>query len=302
MQIEQLELLSDYKTYLYQLGYKKQVQKSMLRKIKEFLQYLASIDFKNIIQQDISDFFEYLEQRPLQIRRHKNTIGTLQPSTIYGYATALKIFFAWLEETEQIYENPISSMVFKRPEQNIRQPLTQSQIQDLFNATENIKQRIILHLFYSCGLRRNEAVQLDIKDVQFNKCMLYVRNGKGSKRRAIPITKSVAKDFETYYQDKRKQYENKTCNAFILNNYQTRMQGDSYSLIFRNLLKKAAIQVTVRGVEPNLHHLRHSIATHLLENGLSIKYVQEFLGHIAIDTTQIYTKVNTNQLYQLMKQ
>jgi integrase/recombinase XerD len=302
MQIEQLELLNDYKTYLYQLGYKKQVQKSMLRKIKEFLQYLASIDFKNIIQQDISDFFEYLEQRPLQIRRHKNTIGTLQPSTIYGYATALKIFFAWLEETEQIYENPISSMVFKRPEQNIRQPLTQSQIQDLFNATENIKQRIILHLFYSCGLRRNEAVQLDIKDVQFNKCMLYVRNGKGSKRRAIPITKSVAKDFETYYQDKRKQYENKTCNAFILNNYQTRMQGDSYSLIFRNLLKKAAIQVTVSGVEPNLHHLRHSIATHLLENGLSIKYVQEFLGHIAIDTTQIYTKVNTNQLYQLMKQ
>jgi integrase/recombinase XerD len=302
MQIEQLELLSDYKTYLYQLGYKKQVQKSMLRKIKEFLQYLASIDFKNIIQQDISDFFEYLEQRPLQIRRHKNTIGTLQPSTIYGYATALKIFFAWLEETEQIYENPISSMVFKRPEQNIRQPLTQSQIQDLFNATENIKQRIILHLFYSCGLRRSEAVQLDIKDVQFNKCMLYVRNGKGSKRRAIPITKSVAKDFETYYQDKRKQYENKTCNAFILNNYQTRMQGDSYSLIFRNLLKKAAIQVTVSGVEPNLHHLRHSIATHLLENGLSIKYVQEFLGHIAIDTTQIYTKVNTNQIYQLMKQ
>jgi integrase/recombinase XerD len=300
MQIEQLELLNDYKTYLYQLGYNQRVQKSMLSKIKEFLQYLASIDFKNIIQQDISDFFEYLEQRPLQIRRNKNTIGSLQPSTIYGYATALKIFFAWLEETEQIYENPISSMVFKRPEQNVRQPLTQSQIQDLFNATENIKQRIILHLFYSCGLRRNEAVQLDIKDVQFSKCMLYVRHGKGSKRRAIPITKSVAKDFETYYQDKRKKYENKTCNAFILNNYQTRMQGDSYSLIFRNLLKKAAIQVTVSGVEPNLHHLRHSIATHLLENGLSIKYVQEFLGHIALDTTQIYTKVNANQLYQLI--
>jgi integrase/recombinase XerD len=299
MQIEHLELLSHYKTYLYQLGYKKQVQKSMLKKVSEFLKQLiiANIkDPKDIIQQDITDFFDYLEQRPLQIKRSKNTIGTLQSSTIYGYSTVLKIFFAWLEETQQILQNPISSMVFKKPEQNIRQPLSQLQIQQLFNVAENIKEKIILHLFYSCGLRRDEAVQLDIKDVQFTKCLVYVRNGKGSKRRVIPITQNVAKDFETYYQDKRKQYENKTSNAFILNKYHTRMQGDSYSLVFKNLIKKADIQESV-----NLHHLRHSIATHLLENGLSIKYVQEFLGHIAIDTTQIYTKVNTHQLYQLMK-
>ncbi len=143
-----------------------------------------------------------------------------------------------------------------------------------------------------------KAENLNINDVQFTKRMLYVRNGKGSKRRAIPMNVKVAKDFEDYYLNERTKYF--TTDAFVLNNHNTRMRGDSYCRILKNIASRNNLLINSfanyhssaeHGRSINLHHLRHSIATHLLENGLSLEFIRDFLGHTHLDTTQIYTKV-----------
>jgi integrase/recombinase XerD len=270
--------------YLHQIGYAKGSKSHITRHITEFLTYTKA-EVKQITTSQINSFFEYLEQRPMKLKLPSNKTGALSSATIYGYINSLKQFFYWLEQTEQIITNPMSSFVHKALIKNTRQPLTQLQIKQLFNAVDNIKEKIILHLFYSCGLRRTEAENLNINDVQFTKRMLYIRKGKGSKRRAIPINEKIAKDFENYYNEERMKYFVKD-ESFVLNRFNTRMQGDSYCRVFKNIIKRTEIPILY-----SPHHLRHSIATHLLENGLSLEFIRDFLGHAHLDTTQIYTKV-----------
>jgi integrase/recombinase XerD len=314
----------NFNKYLHQIGYVKGTQTYVLRHIAEFLDYTKQ-NPQNIITSQINGFFEYLEQRPMKLKLPSNKIGlpakaesggrgALGSATIYGYINSLKQFFYWLEQTEQIQTNPMSSFVHKALMKNTRQPLTQLQIKQLFNAADNIKEKIILHLFYSCGLRRAEAVNLNINDVQFTKRMLYVRSGKGSKRRAIPMNEKVAKDFENYYNDERMKYmftdhlknnynlpinpdyeENK--KAFVLNNHYTRMKGDSYCRVLKQIIQRTDIPIHY-----GLHHLRHSIATHLLENGLSLEFIRDFLGHTHLDTTQIYTRVSAQLLKSVVRE
>jgi integrase/recombinase XerD len=277
--------------YLHQIGYAKGSKSHITRHITEFLTYTKA-EVKQITTSQINSFFEYLEQRPMKLKLPSNKTGALSSATIYGYINSLKQFFYWLEQTEQIITNPMSSFVHKALIKNTRQPLTQLQIKQLFNAVDNIKEKIILHLFYSCGLRRTEAENLNINDVQFTKRMLHVRNGKGSKRRAIPMNMKVAKDFENYYLDVR--IKQSGSEAFILNNHLTRMKGDSHCRVVKNIIKRTEIPILY-----SPHHLRHSIATHLLENGLSLEFIRDFLGHAHLDTTQIYTKVYKKQLQDL---
>jgi integrase/recombinase XerD len=291
-----LSIVEAFTKYLHQIGYTKGSKSSITRHISEFLTY-TKLQANKIITSHIQSFFEYLEQRPMKVKLPSNKTGALGSVTIYGYINSLKQFFYWLEQTEQIISNPMSSFVHKALVKNTRQPLTQLQIKQLFNAADNIKEKIILHLFYSCGLRRTEAENLNINDVQFTKRMLYVRNGKGSKRRAIPINEKVAKDFETYYNDERLKsnvLSSEVEMAFILNNHYTRMKGDSYCRVFKQIIQRTDIPIHY-----SLHHLRHSIATHLLENGLSLEFIRDFLGHTHLDTTQIYTKVYKQQLQNL---
>jgi integrase/recombinase XerD len=288
--------INQFTNYLHQIGYAKGSKSSITRHISEFLTY-TKLEANQIITSQIQSFFEYLEQRPMKVKLPSNKTGALGSATIYGYINSLKQFFYWLEQTEQIITNPMSSFIHKALIKNTRQPLTQLQIQQLFNATDTIKEKIILHLFYSCGLRRTEAENLNSNDVQFTKRMLYVRKGKGSKRRAVPINEKIAKDFENYYLNERIKLNvlsSEVEMAFILNNHYTRMKGDSYCRIFKQIIQRTEIPILY-----SPHHLRHSIATHLLENGLSLEFIRDFLGHTHLDTTQIYTKVKAQQLQDL---
>jgi integrase/recombinase XerD len=203
----------------------------------------------------------------------------------------LKLFFSWLEQTHQIAYNPISNIKFKRPKVNTRQPLAQHQIKQLFDATQNLQEKTILHLCYSCGLRRSEAVNLNLIDIDFGNNLLYVRNGKGAKRRVIPINKTVKNDLENYVKEYRK---DKDLEPFMLSRIKKRMLGDGYNRLLKELLKRTEIIEEI-----TLHHLRHSIATHLLENGMSIEFVRDFLGHSHLESTQIYAKVRSYQIKKL---
>jgi integrase/recombinase XerD len=257
--------------------------------VKEFIQQQQISDISFIEQQKVKSFYEYLQTRPLKLRS-----GALSEMMISHYVYALKTFFSWAEVTEQIDYNPISGMKFKRPKQNVREPLSKEEVQELFRAATTLKQTALLHIFYSCGLRRSEGEMLNINDIHFKNQLLYVREGKGAKRRVVPVTEKVSKDLEEYYLQERCSSITKRVvdeNAFILNNIGNRMKGEQLNKLLKEIVEKAGITKEV-----TLHHLRHSIATHLLQSGMGMEYVRDFLGHSFLETTQIYAKPKAEQL------
>jgi len=274
-----------YASYLNHVGYGKSAQEMLPVCIKEFFTYHAVKELENITSKEIRVFYEYLQERPC-----KQKAGSLSESTIYRYVYALKLFFNWLEISGQITENPISAMKFKMPEKKEREPLSQSETKQLFSSCANAKETALLHLFYSCRLRRSEGEALNASDIHFKAGLLYVREGKNSRRRVIPITEKVSTELENYYLAERKS-EGET--AFMINAKGRRMKGVNCNKIVKKIIKKAGLEK-----ETSLHHLRHSIATHLLESGLKIEYIKDFLGHKQLESTQGYTKVNLKK-YEL---
>jgi integrase/recombinase XerD len=279
-----------FRDYLENVGYGAGTCGMLPACVAEFLGQQQVKDISYVEQQKVKSFLEYLQTRPLQRRS-----GALSEMMISHYVYALKTFFSWLEVTEQIDYNPISGMKFKRPKQNQREPLSTAEIKQLFEAADSLKQTALLHIFYSCGLRRSEGEALNISDVHFKNRLLYVREGKGAKRRVVPVTEKVSKDLEEYYLHERTStsaQKVRDIEAFFLNKAGNRMSGDQLN----TLLKKIIINSQLSTINYSLHHLRHSIGTHLLQSGMSMEYVRDFLGHDFLETTQIYAKPKYEQL------
>ena len=282
--------IKDFKNYLVQLGYGKNTVSMVVRCMEDFLDYHPATDTEDFTAGHIHQYYDYL-----QIRPHKHKGGGLSEQYINHHVYALRVFFNWLEATQGLTGNPMSVLRFKHPKGNPRQPLSQEEIKALFENAQSVKETALLHIFYSCGLRRSEAVDLEIKDIHFKTRILYVREGKGAKRRAVPMTERVSKDLESYYlQERITQVRVKDAGAFMLGVTGRRMCADAYNKTLKILLERAGLSKEI-----SLHYLRHSIATHLLESGLAIEYVRDFLGHRHLETTQIYAKVHAWQLQKL---
>jgi len=283
-------IVKQFKAFLYQVGYSEGTQKTLPALVSEFTDHQQITDISYVEQEKVKQFYQYLHERPL-----KKRAGALSEMMIQHYMYALKTFFSWLEITEQIDYNPISGMKFKRARQNVREPLTIEEINQLFEAAMTLKETALLHIFYSCGLRRSEGEVLNISDIHFKQQLLYVREGKGAKRRVIPMTEKVTAALEEYYLQERTGSTVKKVKdqeAFILNRTGNRMNGDQCNSLLKSLIEKSGISKP----EISLHHLRHSIATHLLQSGMSMEYVRDFLGHSFLETTQIYAKPKAEQL------
>jgi len=280
-------LIASFKNYLQQAGYRKTTCMMLPACVSDFLTYCHNPFLEEITPEHVMEFYRWLQVRPNRKRG-----GALSESYIYQHIYALRVFFGWLEECGTLAVNPMNAVLIKPPQHKERQPLNREEIKSLFDVCISFKELSLLHLFYSCGLRREEAVRLDLRDVNFRKGLLYVRSGKGGKRRAVPMTGKVIADMENYIRHEREVAGSKDTEAFMVNKRGTRMSGDS----FIRLLKEMLIRAEMTDREYTLHHLRHSIATHLLENGLSLEEVREFLGHRHIESTQVYVKVSEQQL------
>lgn len=275
-----------FKTHLERLGYSKTSINMLPSCLKEFLEFTAK-SIQEIESKDITNYHFYLQERP-----NKRRTGGLSESYINHHLYALKLFFGWQQEKGAITENPISSLEFKTPTSKPREVLTALEIKELFTVCESLKERAVLALFYGCGLRRSEGEKLNLKDIHFRSNILYVREGKGNKRRAVPLSPQVKIELWNYATKERETRENET--AFITNRIQKRATGSSYNKILKTILERTGIKKEI-----TLHCLRHSIATHLLESGLSVEYVRDFLGHQHLESTQIYTRVKNRQLWNL---
>ena len=309
------EIHNDFANWLDVLGFADSTLLSLPNHLKEFFHYLEneSINQINTITvQIIKDYYEHLKTRDNQARE-----GGLSNAYLNKHLQALFKFNDYLKQ----HNHKALPIHLKREEQNQRdslQILTQDEIKQLFKATNysNSQERIckrdtvILVLLYSCGLRRNEVINLGIKDILFDKERIYVRKGKNYKERFVPINDYNIKIIEEYIYDYRPRFKNYKDTEYLLINYRgTPLQGQSLCNRLTAIVKATNNQeLTTKNLTP--HILRHSIATHLLEQGAKIETISQFLGHTSLESTQIYThlledKANTNndeKLHNLLRE
>lgn len=287
-------LLQDFKQWLDVLGYAETTVYNLPIHLREFFNYLESnniIQINQIKTNHITDYYKHLKSRPNQRRE-----GGLSKGHLNKHQQTLYKFREYLKEHNHKGIN-IHLKYEERKEKDSLNVLTQEEIKQLFEATSysnpddkiRYRDKAILVCCYSCGLRRNELVHLDVKDVLFDKQRLFVRKGKNYKERFVPINKHSSRILEEYIYDWRTEfYKYKETGALFINYRGGRLQGMS----FANRLK-AIIEVTENKELPErnitLHSLRHSIATHLLEKGADIEQISTFLGHASLESTQIYT-------------
>jgi integrase/recombinase XerD len=273
----------EFRKELENLGYCKNVVDNYPKYITVFLEHTKQIP-PEVSTSDIKIYQEYLKEKP-----HKTKDKKLSQSHVHSQMLAIRIYFEYLERIQKINKNPFT-LKLKSPISEVKIILTQEEIATLYLRCNTAQEWAIMHLCYGCGLRRSESQNLDVADVHLDKKLLFVRKGKGKKRRVIPITATIAKDFETYLKIRESpSFGGVREAAFLLDDRGNRMQGNTIYKTFKDLLKRTKIQYNQA---ISLHHLRHSIATHLLENEMSIEMVRNFLGHQNLNTTQIYTRIN----------
>jgi integrase/recombinase XerD len=277
---------STFGNYLRQIGYNPKTCQQMPVNLREFFHWLENVgiyDYQAVESYMIMDFYKYLQSRP----SYPNG-GVLSPSYISSFLYSIRTFYHYLQDTQGLQVNPMSNLTFPRIKYVHRESLKQEQIKKLYDVCENLRDRAFLGIYYGCGLRLSEGIDIKVSDIDFASGVLYVREGKGKKRRVVPINSRVANDFMSYYRLERPKV---ATSAFILSLSQKGVSSSWASRRIKYLINKAQLPTHF-----SLHHLRHSIATHLLENGMKVEQVSIFLGHSSLESTQIYAKISQEQL------
>jgi len=207
--------------------------------------------------------------------------------TVARKLSSLKSFFKGLKKMGVISENPAQLIKTPKIKKHLPGFLTYDQIKKSLEISDP-RDRAIMEILYSCGLRASELVGLNVSDVDFNRDEVKIK-GKGNKQRIVPLGR-MAKGAVLIYLDNRKS----NVPQLFLNNRGGRLTTRSIQYIVRKHLMKLA-----RAAGTNPHILRHSFATHLLENGADLRAVQELLGHSSLSTVQIYTHLTTKRLKEI---
>lgn len=152
-----------------------------------------------------------------------------------------------------------------------------------------LRDKAMLSVYYGCGLRKNEGIHVELSDILFEKQILHVRKGKNYKERFVPVSKSSLRHLENFLYDARPLLlKGNKQEAFFINERGQPMSGQMMLLRLQQLVRRTE-NIELIEKNPGLHTLRHSIATHLLANGMSLEKIKDFLGHSSLESTQIYT-------------
>jgi integrase/recombinase XerD len=281
-------VIKNYLSYLLTKGYDKQTSIFRANNIKKFLHHTQK-DAYYITGSDIESYYKYLQQQ-----RSLRTGNLFKPSTLYHRIRSIELFFEMLVDTGQLPRVPEVYIRYPKRVDNdyTREILSQEEIKGLYESAD-MKERVILHLSYGCGLRVSELTAVNKTDLYLKENMLIVPKGKFNKRRIVPLTDKAVKDIIDYLKK-----ENDPSEILILNSTGTRMLEWSYNRILKQLFKRIGIEEERIG-RLSVHSLRHSIATHLLENGMELEKVRDFLGHNQLETTEIYTHISQQRLIGL---
>jgi len=290
-----IALLASYKDWLMVLGYAPSTVYNLPNHLREFFHYLESKGHSNIstiTTQIIKDYYCYLSQRGNQRRG-----GSLSKSFLNKHQQALKKFLTYLKKHNANIRFGVHLKQEKVNYQVEKVILTQVEIKELFEACQfshmapyfQSRDKAILVLLYSCGLRRNEAMHIDTEDILFQKGRIYVRKGKNYKERFVPINKHNLELLEDYIFEHRSEFiTNYQTDALLLSSHGKRMNDLTIAHRLKAIVEATENETIIeKGI--TMHTLRHSIATHLMQNKAPIQLISSFLGHASLESTQIYT-------------
>jgi integrase/recombinase XerD len=276
-----MDIKASYKEELTTLGYNHLSVAQRMRDIKN-METFTTKEITQTTLKDLHNYVQYLIQKPL----HSDTIN--------AYFKSLQKYFMYLEREQIIRKNPFNYYEFDITKQSKtpREILTQEEVKKVYQAAQKGVETIILHLCYGCGLRAKELEQINIEDIDIKHKILTVQRGKNNKYRIIPINEKITLDLNYYLQQRKKILTIET--ALLLNHNGVRMKRYTALVRLQKIAKIANINHNI-----TLHGLRHSIATHLIENGVKVTQVQDFLGHKQLETTEIYTRISNYQLKKM---
>lgn len=284
------EKISTFSNYLkFEKNFSDNTLDAYVRDIKKLREF-AKTDLDDIAPEDIA--FENLQEFVYQLSKKK-----ISERSQARWISSIKAFFKYLVEDEIRTDNP--STLLEGPKLGLYLPDTLStddieKIINCINLSNDLgrRNRCILEVLYACGLRVSELIELKISNINLKENYLKVQ-GKGDKMRIVPLanyTCDILKDYITNVRSKVK-VNKKHEDTVFLNSRGANMSRVIVFIIIKELTEKAGIN---KNISP--HTFRHSFATHLLQNGADLRYIQEMLGHSSITTTEIYTHLKTEEL------
>ncbi len=293
----------NYKTHLEILGYSPLTVKEKYLYLKAFFSYLEEhkiFVLEEIQPKDIAGYYKSLQQKISAI-----TGAPLTGESIQGRMRIIQKYFSYLIETGILKKDPASAFIFSS-ETQVRERVifTQQQIRELYKVSRNLQERTILNLAYGCGLRVGELVRINREDLNLQENVVIVEKGKNNKRRLIPITEKVKEELQAFIFSIEDERSIGSSQALFYNTESRRMQPGSFVRILKRMLLETESGKEFTNMELRkigMHTLRHSIATHLLENGMSLEQIRCFLGHDHIETTEIYTHIHPDQLKNITR-
>src|SRR3989344_2105027 len=260
-------LISKLQEYLKIAGYSSQTIKAYTLCVRKIYGRFKK-PLSNISESEFAKFLEYLTDKG-------------QSSyTINQYYAAFKLVIT------KIYKKPFTfSFPYAKRHKKLPVVLSRKEIKQILDSITNPKHTLLVSLSYGVGLRVSEAINLKVKDIDLHEFIIHLKKTKGSKDRITVIPKSLINDLKVLSAGKK-------ADDFVFESERGgKLTTRTAQKVFSNALKKAGIKK-----QATFHSLRHSFATHLLENGVDVRYVQELLGHVNIQTTQVYTKVTNPKL------
>jgi integrase/recombinase XerD len=266
--------IEKFKQWLLSKRYSPSTIKTYSEALKSFLIFFREKSIAEITNEDVIIYNnEYIL---------KNNLSASYQNQIVN---AIKLFFQTIRETKMMVDK------IHRPKRAKLLPnvLSKEEIKLILNAHSNIKHKTMLSLIYSCGLRRSELLNLKPADIDSKRGIVIIRQSKGKKDRIAPLSPKILDMLREYYIG----FKPKTW-LFEGQNENTKYDERSLSNVLKQALTKSRINKPV-----SLHWLRHSYATHLLESGTDLRYIQELLGHSSSKTTEIYTHVSTKSIQQI---
>jgi integrase/recombinase XerD len=263
-----------FKNYMNYRRYSQNTIKTYSDALEVFFRFFNDKPPENINIDDLIQFnTEYILKKKLSASYQNQVIN------------AIKLFY------RNRFNRSMEVDFIQRPRREKRLPnvLSKEEVKAILEAPTNLKHRAMLSLIYACGLRRSELLNLTLKDILSDRNLLFIRQSKGKKDRMVPISLKIIEMLRDYY----KAYKPKTWL------FEGQFPNTKYSeKSLENVLKQSLIKAR-SSKKVSLHWLRHSYATHLLENGTDLRYIQELLGHSSSRTTEIYTHVSTKNLQQI---
>ena len=283
----------------------------MEEKIQNFLNYLKGLKHASIhtirnYSIDLEDFYHFIDEKKIvvaeisrkNIREYLSEIHQkgLKKKSIQRKISTLRSFFKYLVKFENFSADPMEHIEAMKQAQTVPRAVSIEEMALFLNSPEietylGLRDKVMLELFYSSGLRISELQGLNRKDLDLQERLVHVL-GKGNKVRIVPVTENCAQWLKKYLECperylKTPEHEaEQDQEAIFLNKFGKRLTTRSIDRLFQSYFLKSGLSTKITP-----HVIRHTIATHWLENGMNLKMIQEILGHESLATTQIYTKV-----------